>query len=75
MKPDFEKMSKAELKSYVLEHRDDLEAIRLLFSTPPGVEIKRYPAMFTDDGQPIEENIRIGEEAIQQRIEQEKGKK
>jgi hypothetical protein len=32
MKPNFDEMSKAELKAYVLSHRDD-EAIRVLFSS------------------------------------------
>lgn len=32
MKPDFKKMDKAELKAYVLEHQDDIEAVRELFS-------------------------------------------
>jgi CBS domain-containing protein len=71
MKPNFEAMSKAELKTYVLEHRDDLEAIRFLFRIPPGVEVKRYPPVCTEEGVPIEENIRIMEEAIQDRIARE----
>ncbi|MGH2416484.1 MAG: DUF6887 family protein [Microcystaceae cyanobacterium] len=70
MSQDFDKMSKAELTAYVLENRNDIEAIRYLFRTPPGVEIKRYPPMVTDDGKPIEENIRIAEEAIRQKIEE-----
>ena len=71
MKPNFEAMSKAELKAYVLEHRDDLEAIRLLFRVPPGVEVKRYSSICTEEGIPIEENIRIMEKAIQERIARE----
>jgi CBS domain-containing protein len=71
MKPNFEIMNKAELKTYVLEHRDDLEAIRYLFRIPPGVEVKRYPPVCTEEGVPIEENIRIMEEAIQERIARE----
>jgi hypothetical protein len=71
MKPDFETMSKTELKAYVLEHRDDLEAIRYLFRVPPGVEVKQYPPVCTEEGIPIEENIRIMEEAIQERIARE----
>jgi CBS domain-containing protein len=71
MKPNFETMNKAELKTYVLEHRDDLEAIRYLFRIPPGVEVKRYPPVCTEEGVPIEENIRIMEEAIQERIARE----
>lgn len=31
MKPNFDEMSKAELKAYVLTHREDDEAIRALF--------------------------------------------
>ena len=64
-------MSKAELKAYVLEHRDDLEAIRFLFRVPPGIEVRRYPPVCTEEGVPIEENIRIMEEAIQERIARE----
>ena len=43
MKPDFKKMGKAKLKAYVLEHREDIEAVRELFSrrSPNG---HRYPA-------------------------------
>ena len=32
MKPNFEAMSKAELKAYVLEHREDLEAMSVAVS-------------------------------------------
>lgn len=32
MKPNFEKMSKAQLRAYVLEHREDREALRALMS-------------------------------------------
>jgi hypothetical protein len=75
MKPNYEAMSKAELRAYVLEHRDDLEAIRLLFQIPNGVEIKRYPPVSTEEGIPIEENIRIMEQAIREKIEQENQQK
>jgi hypothetical protein len=34
MKPNFEEMSVPELRAYVLEHRDDIEAIRVLFHHP-----------------------------------------
>ena len=71
MKPNFESMTKSELTAYVRSNRNDMEAIRFLFRTPPGVEVKRYPPMFTKEGTPIEENIRIAEEAIRQRIEEE----
>ncbi len=74
MKPNYEAMSKAELKAYVLEHREDIEAIRFLFAVPPGVEVKRYPPVATEEGIPIEENIRIMKQAIQERITQENQK-
>lgn len=32
MKPNFEKMSRKELRAYVLTHRDDMEALETLFS-------------------------------------------
>lgn len=71
MKPNYEAMSKAQLRAYVLGNRDDIEAIRLLFQIPSGVEIKRYPSVSTEEGTPIEENIRIMEQAIREKIEQE----
>jgi hypothetical protein len=69
MKPNFDEMSKAELKAYVLSHRDDDEALRVLFSrrNPPDSEATWYGPMCTPEGVPIEENIRIAEEAIRQR--------
>ena len=70
MSQNFEQMSKSELTAYVLENRNDLEAMRYLFRIPPGVKVKRYPPMFTEDGKPIEENIRIVEEAIRQKLEE-----
>jgi hypothetical protein len=70
MKPNFAEMNRDQLRAYVLKNRDDMEAIRLLFSVPPGKEVKHYPPLY-QNGQPIEENIRIMEEAIRQRIEAE----
>jgi hypothetical protein len=32
MKPNFDEMTKSELRTYVLEHREDLDAIEALFS-------------------------------------------
>jgi hypothetical protein len=32
MTPNFEQMTKAELRAYVLAHRDDVEALRLLMN-------------------------------------------
>ena len=48
--------------------KPNFEAIRFLFRVPPGVEIRRYPSVCTEEGIPIEENIRIMEKAIQERI-------
>lgn len=75
MKPNFEAMSTAELKVYVLSHRDDDEAIRTLFSrrNPPDSEATWYGPMCTPDGLPIEENIQIAEEAIRKRAEIDRG--
>lgn len=77
MKPNFDKMSKAELKAYVLAHREDDEAIRALFSrrNPPDTEATWYGPLATKDGVPIEESVRLSEEAIKQRIEQIEKKK
>lgn len=75
MKPNYQEMSKTELRNYVFEHRDDIEAIRLLFQIPEGLEVKRYPPVSTEEGTPIEENIRIMEQAIREKIEQENQKK
>ena len=68
MKPNFEEMSVPELRAYVLSHRDDIEAIRALFHHP-SLKWKTMPPLVTQDGLPIEENIRIAEEAIRHRAE------
>lgn len=70
MTPDFESVTRDDLRAYVLKHRDDMDAIRLLFRVSPDAKIQRFPPMFTKDGTPIEENIRIAEEAMRQRIEE-----
>jgi hypothetical protein len=71
MKPDFTTMSKAELKAYVLENRDDIQAIRYLFSLrTKGEEKRRFPPL-SQNGIPIEENIDIMKKAIQERLEKE----
>jgi hypothetical protein len=72
MQPNFEAMTSKELTAYILAHREDDEAIRVLFSrrNPPDSEATWYGPMTTEDGTPIEENIRIAEEAIKRRIEQ-----
>ena len=76
MKPNFEAMSKAELKAYVLSHRDDDEAIRgiLRCRNPPDSEATWYWPMCTPEGLPIEENIRIAEEAIRQKVDRDREK-
>ncbi|MHC5676280.1 DUF6887 family protein [Nostoc sp.] len=71
MKPNFAQMSTKELRAYVFAHREDLEALDILVSRrTPDSEATWYGPMVTEDGMPIEENIRIAEEAIKQRIEQ-----
>lgn len=70
MKINFEKMSTKELAAYVLKHRNDLEAIDILVSRrSPDQEATWYKPMITSDGEPIEENIIIAEQAIHQRIQ------
>lgn len=73
MKPNFSEMSVPDLRVYVLEHRDDIEAIRALFHHP-SLKWKTMPPLCTPEGIPIEENIRIAEEAIKQRIEAEENR-
>lgn len=67
MKPNYEEMNVPELRRYVLEHRDHMEAIRFLFHHS-SLKWKIMPRLFTEDGSPIEENIRIAEEEIRQRL-------
>ncbi|MEG3873720.1 DUF6887 family protein [Microcoleus sp. Z1_B5] len=71
MKPNFDEMSRSELKAYVLSHRHDDEAIRIFFGrrNPPDSKATWYGPMCTPEGVPIEENIRIAEEAIKKRAE------
>lgn len=63
MKPNFDQMSRAELKAYVLTHRDDEEAFRALRDKPV-TRSGPYPALLD------EESIRIGEEAMHQKIQE-----
>ena len=76
MKPNFEEMSRAELKAYVLSHRDDDEAIRVFFGrrNPPDSQATWYGPMCTPEGVPIEDNIRIAEEAIRQKVDRDREK-
>jgi membrane-associated HD superfamily phosphohydrolase len=68
MKPNFNEMTVAELRKYVLAHRDDMEAIRALFHHP-SLKYQQMPPLVTEDGMPSAENIRIAEEAIKKRAE------
>ena len=44
MKPDFKKMPRAELRAYVLAHRDDIEALRVLMSRRnPNAQRYKFP--------------------------------
>ncbi|MBC6476872.1 MAG: hypothetical protein GDA56_02810 [Hormoscilla sp. GM7CHS1pb] len=71
MKHKFAEMSGKELTAYVLEHREDIEAIDALVSRrSPDSEATWYPAPCTPEGVPIPENIRIMEEAFRQKFEE-----
>lgn len=52
MKPNFEEMSVPDLRAYVLEHRDDIEAIRALFYHP-SLKWRTMPPLVNKDGTPI----------------------
>ncbi|AFZ24292.1 hypothetical protein Cylst_2049 [Cylindrospermum stagnale PCC 7417] len=66
--PNFEQMTNRELRAYALAHRDELEPLRVLYSRrTPDSEATFYGPMATEDGVPIEENIRLAEKAIQKR--------
>ncbi|WP_448564493.1 DUF6887 family protein [Trichothermofontia sp.] len=69
MKPDFDKMGVADLHTYVLSHRHDLDAIRALF-LHPSLQYRAMPPLSQADGTPILENIRSAEEAIRQQFEE-----
>jgi hypothetical protein len=72
MQPNFEEMTNAELRAYALAHRDDIEPLRVLYSRrSPDSEATWYGPMCTSEGVPIEENIRIAEEAIRQRADRD----
>jgi hypothetical protein len=76
MQPNFEKMTNKELIAYALSHREEIEPLRVLYSRrTPDSEATWYGPMTDKDGVPIEENIRIAEAAIRQKIEQAKQKK
>ncbi len=76
MRPNYEEMTNKELIAYALAHREDVEPLRVLYSRrTPDSEATWYGPMATEDGKPIEENIRIAEAAIKQRVEQANKKK
>lgn len=60
MKPDFKTMTRAELRAYVLEHRDDLEAFHALMNRrSPDAEATWYDFPNTEEGrEQIEEVIK-----------------
>lgn len=76
MQPNFEEMTNKELITYALAHREDVEPLRVLYSRrTPDSEATWYGPMVTKEGVPIEENIRIAEEVIEQRIVKAKKRK
>lgn len=69
MTQNFEQMTNQELITYSLTHREDLEALRVLYQRrTPDEKVIIYPAVCDADGTPIAENINIMEQAINQRI-------
>jgi len=69
MKPNFAQMPTDDLRAYVRRNRDDWEALDILVSRrTPDSEATWYAPMVTAEGVPIEENIQLGEQAIQERI-------
>ncbi len=69
MQPNFEEMTNQELIKYALAHRDEVEPLRVLYDRrTPDDRATIYPAPCTPDGVPIEENIKIMERAIRERI-------
>lgn len=60
-KPNFKEMSRADLRAYIVATHDE-EAIQELFVNRRDPNAKKYPAPLD------EESIRIGEEAIREKI-------
>lgn len=60
-KPNFKEMSRADLRAYIIATHDE-EAIQELFVSRRDFNAKKYPAPLD------EESIRIGEEAIREKI-------
>lgn len=70
MKPNFEQMSRAELKAYVLAHRDDNEAFEVLLRRRSSDKTATwYPPPLDEEG------IRIMEEAFRQKIQEIESKR
>lgn len=63
-KLDFKTMSQAELRQYVLSHRNDTAAMRELFVNRSDPNGKIYPPSFDEEG------IRTTEEALRLKLEQ-----
>ena len=62
MKPNFETMNKTQLRAYVLEHREDREALRALMS-------RRDPHAVKYDFPNTEEGRKQTKEVIKRKIE------
>ncbi len=71
MKPDFSAMSRKDLKEYVLQNREDDEAIQAYFYHPDA-KWTVMPSMFDQAGKPIEENIKLAEETIKRLCERDR---
>lgn len=66
MKPDFSKMTKTELKTYIRSHHEDDEAIRELFGRPTDNALFFPMPKTKEEAEEIENVIR---EKIQQKTE------
>lgn len=50
MKPDYDAMTRAELRAYILQHRDDIEAIEAFFARrSPDSEAVIFPLAQTEE--------------------------
>jgi len=63
LKPDFQQMSRKELRTYVLTHREDEEAIRIYMA-----RLHNEPGVIRQSGGLNEEDLRQLEQMIKARV-------
>lgn len=61
-KPDFSKMSRQELRRYIIKHRNDEEAIHELFVNRHNPNARKYPPPLDEEG------LRIAEQAFSEKL-------